>query len=50
MPPNAKTDMYKAGVFNGMDILVRSHSSSATRRPAAGFGTCCLNIDGVKYL
>jgi amidohydrolase len=50
MPPNAKTDMYKAGVFNGMDILVRSHSSSATRRPAAGFGTCCLNIDGVKYI
>ena len=50
MPPNAKTDMFKAGVFNGMDILVRSHSSSATRRPAAGFGTCCLNIDGVKYI
>ena len=50
MPPNAKTDMFKAGVFNGMDIIVRSHSSSATRRPAAGFGTCCLNIDGVKYM
>jgi amidohydrolase len=50
MPPNAKTDMYKAGVFDGMDILVRSHSSSATSRPAAGFGTCCLNIDGVKYI
>ena len=50
MPPNAKTDMYNAGVFNGMDILVRSHSTSATSRPAAGFGTCCLNIDGVKYI
>jgi metal-dependent amidase/aminoacylase/carboxypeptidase family protein len=50
MPPNAKTDMYKAGVFQGMDILVRSHSSGATTRPAAGFGTCCLNIDGVKYV
>jgi metal-dependent amidase/aminoacylase/carboxypeptidase family protein len=49
MPPNAKVDMFKAGVFNGMDILVRSHSTSATSRPAAGFGTCCLNIDGVKY-
>ena len=49
MPPNAKTDMFKAGVFNGMDILVRSHSSSTTSRPAAGFGTSCLNIDGVKY-
>jgi amidohydrolase len=50
MPPNAKTDMYKAGVFNGVDILVRSHSTSTTSRPAAGFGTCCLNIDGVKYI
>src|SRR5579871_1488972 len=50
MPPNAKTDMYKAGVFNGMDILVRSHSTSTTSRPAPGFGTCCLNIDGVKYI
>jgi metal-dependent amidase/aminoacylase/carboxypeptidase family protein len=49
MPPNAKVDMFKAGVFNGMDILVRSHSTSATTRPAPGFGTCCLNIDGVKY-
>lgn len=50
MPPNAKTDMFKAGVFNGVDILVRSHSTSQTTRPAAGFGTCCLNIDGVKYI
>ena len=49
MPPNAKTDMFKAGVFNGMDIMVRSHSTSVTSRPAPGFGTCCLNIDGVKY-
>jgi amidohydrolase len=50
MPPNAKTVMHEAGVFNGMDILVRSHSSSVTSRPAPGFGTCCLNIDGVKYI
>jgi len=49
MPPNAKTDMFAAGVFNGMDIIVRSHATSATSRPAPGFGTCCLNIDGVKY-
>src|SRR6516164_368263 len=49
MPPVAKTDMFQAGVFSGMDIIVRSHSSSATSRPAPGFGTCCLNIDGVKY-
>jgi amidohydrolase len=49
MPPVAKTDMFKAGIFDGMDVIVRSHAVSATVRPAAGFGTCCLNIDGVKY-
>ncbi len=49
MPPEAKTVMYNAHVFDGMDIIVRSHSSSATSRPAPGFGTCCMNIDGVKY-
>jgi amidohydrolase len=50
MPPNAKTVMFEAGVFDGMDVLVRSHSSGATSRPAPGFGTCCMNIDGVKYI
>ncbi len=49
MPPVAKTDMFKAGIFDGMDVIVRSHAVGATVRPAAGFGTCCLNIDGVKY-
>lgn len=46
----AKIDMHKAGVFNGIDLMVRSHSVSSTARPAPGFGTCCLNIDGVKYI
>ncbi len=49
MPPAAKTVMWDQGVFKGADILVRSHSTSETRRAAAGFGTCCMNIDGVKY-
>jgi amidohydrolase len=49
MPPNAKTDMHLAHAFDGMDILVRSHSSMTTTRPAPGFGTCCLNIVGAKY-
>ncbi len=49
MPPVAKTVMNDAGVFRGMDVLMRSHSTSATTRPAPGFGTCCMNIDGVKY-
>ena len=49
MPPNAKTVMFDAGTFKGVDILVRSHAVNATTRPAPGFGTCCMNIDGVKY-
>jgi amidohydrolase len=49
MPPEAKTVMMEAGVFKGADVIVRSHSTSNTSRSAAGFGTCCLNIDGVKY-
>src|SRR5262249_4932487 len=49
MPPVAKSDMHVAHVFDGMDIIVRSHSSSVTSRPAPGFGTCCLNIVGAKY-
>ena len=49
MPPNAKTVMYESHVFDGADIIVRSHASSVTSRPAPGFGTCCLNIVGAKY-
>src|ERR1043166_472920 len=49
MPPNAKTVMTESHVFDGADILVRSHSSAATTRPAPGFGTCCMNINGTKY-
>ena len=49
MPPNVKVVMFKAKAFDGMDILVRSHSTNRTSRPAAGFGTCCMNINGVKF-
>ncbi len=49
MPPAAKTVMFNAGVFKDADIIVRSHSSTSTSRPAAGFGSCCLNINGTKY-
>src|SRR4249920_1924337 len=49
MPPNAKTVMHEAHVFDGADVIVRSHAVNATTRPAAGFGTCCLNIVGAKY-
>jgi len=50
MPPAAKTQMFEAGTFRNIDLIVRSHSSVSTSRPAAGFGTCCLNIDGVRYV
>ena len=50
MPPPSKTVMHEAKVFDEADVLVRSHSSTSTQRPAPGFGTCCLNIDGVKYI
>lgn len=50
MMPNVKTIMYDAGVFNGADVVVRSHATGATGRAAPGFGTCCMNIDGVQYI
>jgi amidohydrolase len=49
MGPPAKEIMWRAGVFEGADILVRSHGSSETARGSAGFGICCLNINMVKY-
>jgi amidohydrolase len=49
LEPSAKTTMQRNHVFDGMDVIVRSHAASSTSRPAPGFGTCCLNIDGVKY-
>lgn len=48
--PPSKVAMWKAGVFRGTDILVRSHGSGETARARAGFGVCCLNINEVKYI
>jgi len=47
--PPAKTIMHEAGVFEGADILVRSHGVTQTARSRAGFGSCCLNINEVRY-
>src|SRR5437899_6030481 len=47
--PAAKTVMYTAGVFEGADVLVRSHSSTATQAPGPGFGSCCMNINVMHY-
>lgn len=48
--PPAKSIMYEAGVFDEADVMVRSHSSTATARARAGFGVCCLNINEVRYI
>lgn len=48
--PPAKVIMHEAGIFDGADILVRSHGVTQTSRARAGFGSCCLNINEVKYV
>lgn len=48
--PPAKTILWEAGVFEGVDVLVRSHGSNETARNRAGFGVCCLNINEVRYV
>ena len=48
--PPSKVTMWKAGVFRGTDILIRSHGAGETARARAGFGVCCLNINEVKYI
>ncbi|AMW06005.1 peptidase dimerization domain-containing protein [Gemmatimonas phototrophica] len=49
MPPPVKTVMHNQKVFDGIEVIVRSHSGLNTQRAAPGFGTCCLNIDGVRF-
>ncbi len=48
--PPAKEILWRAGVFAGAEVLVRSHGSGETSRSRAGFGVCCLNINEVKYI
>lgn len=47
--PPAKVIMHDAGVFDGADFLIRSHGVTQTSRARVGFGSCCLNINEVKY-
>lgn len=49
VPPPPKATMYRAGVFDPADVLVRSHGGRGTSRSRPGFGSCCLNINAVKY-
>lgn len=48
--PPSKVTLWEAGVFDGTDVLVRSHGSGATSRNKPGFGVCCLNINEVRYI
>jgi amidohydrolase len=50
MGPPSKSILRDAGVFRGTSLLVRSHSSSQTARARPGFGSCCLNINNVRYI
>jgi metal-dependent amidase/aminoacylase/carboxypeptidase family protein len=50
MGPPAKVIMFDAGVFDGTDLIVRSHGTGETTRNKPGFGVCCLNINEVKYI
>jgi len=50
MGPPSKVTMFEAGIFDGTDIIVRSHGVSETARNKAGFGVCCLNINEMKYI
>ena len=47
--PPAKVIMHEAGIFDGADLLIRSHGVTQTSRAQVGFGSCCLNINEVKY-
>jgi amidohydrolase len=50
MGPPSKVTMYRAGVFDEADVLIRSHGAGETSRGRAGFGVCCLNINMVRYV
>jgi amidohydrolase len=47
--PSVRKILFERGVFNEADVIVRSHSSPTTDRPAPGFGSPVLNGDAVKY-
>ncbi len=50
VPPSVKTAMTKAGVFDEVDFLIRSHGTSAKpQRARAGIGNCCMLIESTLY-
>ena len=50
VPPSVKTAMTKAGVFDEVDFLIRSHGTGAKpQRSKAGIGNCCMLIESTLY-
>ena len=50
VPPSVKTAMTRAGVFDGVDFLVRTHGTGHTaQRARAGIGNCCMLIESTLY-
>jgi hypothetical protein len=47
--PSVRKILFERGVFNDADVIVRSHSSPTTDRPAPGFGSPVMNGDAIKY-
>jgi metal-dependent amidase/aminoacylase/carboxypeptidase family protein len=50
VPPSVKTAMTRAGVFDGVDFLVRTHGTGHNaQRARAGIGNCCMLIESTLY-
>lgn len=48
--PSTKAAMTKAGVFDDVDFLIRSHGTPhEAKRSRAGLGNCCMLIESVLY-
>lgn len=50
IPPPNKVAMAKAGVFDDVDFLIRSHGTpQVAKTNKAGLGNCCMLIDAALY-
>ena len=50
VPPSVKTAMTRAGIFDNVDFLIRTHgTSNKAQRARAGIGNCCMLIESTLY-
>jgi amidohydrolase len=50
VPPSVKTAMTRAGIFDDVDFLVRTHGTGHNaQRARAGIGNCCMLIESTLY-